>query len=72
MKESKRNWFQTLNEALASEELVGLWPLGENVNYGETCRVFVQDGSKMRMISVYRSECGIYERPVHYMTQMAA
>jgi hypothetical protein len=29
-------WFPTLNAALDSENLTHLWPLGANVNYGET------------------------------------
>jgi len=67
-----QNWFPTLNEALEAEDLVELWPLGENINYGETSRQFVPDGKYLRMISVYRDERGMYERPVHYMTQMTA
>lgn len=67
-----RNWFPTLNEALESEGLVDLWPLGENIRYGETKRQFSPDGAYLRMISVYRDERGMYERPVHYMTKMPA
>jgi len=63
----KQNYFQTLNAALESEGLVELWPTGININYGESTRVDAEDGSKYgRLISVYRREDGLYERPVHY------
>jgi hypothetical protein len=62
----KRNWFSTLNEALESESLVDRWPLGLNINYGET-QTAVSNGL---FISVYRSEKGLYERPVFYKTKM--
>lgn len=62
------NWFETLNEALGSEFVQDLWPVGTNVSYGETVRVHVPDLWGTRMISVYRAENGKYERPVHYMT----
>jgi hypothetical protein len=65
-----QNFFPTLNAALEAEGLVELWPLGESINYGDTSRQFVPDGKHLRMISVYRDERGMYERPVHYMTQM--
>lgn len=61
-----KNWFPTLNDALESEGLVEYWPLGENINYGETKR-FVKDG---KFLSVYRDERGMYERPVHYASMM--
>lgn len=67
-----QNFFPTLNCALESEGLVELWPLGENIRYGETSKLYVPDGKYLRMISVYRDERGVYERPVHYMTNMEA
>lgn len=63
---SNFNWFPTLNESLDSEDLVSYWPLGLNIRYDQTVSV-VKDG---KYISVYRSENGDYERPVHYATQM--
>jgi hypothetical protein len=63
--EIKKNWFETLNQSLQSEGLIDLWPLGLNISYGETAR-FVTDCN--RLISVYRSNSGRYERPVHYKT----
>jgi len=63
----KRNWFETLNAALVSEDLVDLWELGLNIGYGETVRITADDGSKYgRLITIYRDETGRYERPVHY------
>ena len=64
----KENWFETLNQALESEGLVDMWPLGSNVGYGENVRHHVQDGDKIRLVSVYRETDGRYERPVHYLT----
>lgn len=60
----KKNYFPTLNDALQSEGLVELWPLGSNIAYGETVSHIVNN----RLISVYRDERGYYERPVHYST----
>ena len=64
-REMKVNWFPTLNDALESEGLVALWPLGLNIRYGET-RTAVAEG---KFISVYRDERGMYERPIHYATK---
>lgn len=58
----KKNWFDTLNEALEAEGLVETWPLGFNVNYNET-KTIIADGL---FISVYRDERGRYERPISY------
>ena len=71
-----QNWFDTLNDALASEHLIDLWPLGSNINYGETVDHLVEVGTygktnkvEYRKISVYRDQNGRYERPVHYSTK---
>jgi len=64
---ARKNWFPTLNDALEAEGLIDLWPLGKNLQYGETAQ-FASGG---RWISVYRDERGMYERPVHYATKMA-
>ena len=61
----KKNWFPTLNDALEAEGLVDRWPMGCNINYGQTQEV-VSGG---KIISVYRDENGLYERPVHYATK---
>ena len=65
MREVKKNWFPTLNEALESEGLVSVWPLGLNIDYNQT-ESFITDDCEY--ISVYRSSTGSYERPVHYST----
>lgn len=62
---AKQNWFPTLNAALDAEGLVDRWPVGVNINYGET--VNIVSGGKF--ITVYRDEGGRYERPVHYATK---
>ena len=62
-----QNWFDTLNDALDSEGLLDLWPLGLNVNYDTTQGL----ASAGRWISITRDSAGRYERPVHYVTQMA-
>lgn len=65
-RESGKNWFDTLNEALESEGLLELWPLGRNIAYGETSALTVEHNGEYRYISVYRSEMGRYERPIAY------
>lgn len=61
----RQNWFNTLNESLASEGLIEQWPLGTNIQYGETKRIITDN---FIHISVFRNEQGRYERPVHYST----
>lgn len=61
----KTNWFDTLNEALAAEGLVDVWPLGLNVAYDETVNFITED---FLYVSVYRSSTGSYERPISYKT----
>ena len=65
---AQQNWFPTLNAALEAEGLVQHWPVGKNINYGQT----VDAVSGGRYISIYRDERGMYERPVHYDTRMDA
>jgi len=67
MRNSKQNWFSTLNEALESENLVHMWPLGLNIEYGESAGTTFDDATKFgHYITIYRSSTGNYERPVHY------
>jgi hypothetical protein len=61
----KKNFFETLNEALASEGLIDLWPLGINIPYGCSHRFVTECG---KLIAVYRETNGRYERPIHYST----
>ena len=73
----KRNYFPTLNDALDAEGLTALWPCGSNIQYGQTVRHVVETGETygkrnepcLHVISVYRDERGMYERPVHYSTR---
>jgi len=63
-----QNYFDTLNDALASESLLDIWPLTASVPYGAT----VGFASAGRWISIYRDGVtGQYERPIHYATLMA-
>ena len=62
-----QSWFPTLNEALDSEALTEMWPLGVNVPYDTTVGL----AAKGRWISVTRDNAGRYERPIHYVTKMA-
>jgi len=62
-----RNYFPTLSDALESEGLTDAWPLGGYMQYGQTI-AFAKAG---RWISLFRDGVtGLYERPVHYATQM--
>lgn len=65
----KQNWFQTLNQALISEGLLECWDaitMG-GIQYGETRSWIYDDGTQYgHYISIYRSNTGSYERPVHY------
>lgn len=61
-----QTYFETLNQALASENLIDLWD-GTPIEYGQTVSRRVDDGSRYgRIISIYRSTSGRYERPVTY------
>lgn len=64
----KQNFFPTLNAALESEGLVESWEIHFTpIQYGETRSWTWEDGSKHgHLVSVYRDERGMYERPVHY------
>ena len=64
----KQNFFPTLNAALLSENLIDYWPLGSNIQYGETVQHIVDTPTGSKLISVYRNEVGNYERPIHYHT----
>ncbi len=63
-KAAKQNWFDTLRDSLNSENLQDQWPLGLNIEYGQTVRHATDD----YVIIIYRNENGRYERPVHYKT----
>jgi hypothetical protein len=62
-----QNFFPTLNDALASEDLIDSWPISKSLTYGETFGYTFEDGSRHgRYVSIYRDEKGLYERPIHY------
>ena len=65
------SYHNTLNEALAASntvDLIALWPLGSNIQYGQTVQHIVQNGRELRLISVYRNEKGMYESAISYRT----
>lgn len=64
----KQNWFDTLNDALISENLLEAWDICKPpIAYGESISWTWDDGSKYgHFISIYRDSNGRYERPVHY------
>ena len=63
-----QNYFDTLNAALDSENLIDIWPVTASVPYGATVAL----ANAGRWISIYRDGVtGLYERPVHYATLMA-
>jgi len=63
---SKQNLFPTLSEALEAEGLLGAWD-GSPIAYNQTLGQTYNDGTKYgHYISVYRTETGLYERPIHY------
>lgn len=55
-----------MSEALDSEALTEMWPLGLNINYDTTIGL----ASGGRYISITRDSAGRYERPIHYLTKM--
>lgn len=60
------NWFNTLTEALDSENIAHTWP-NTPLAYGETLGITFQDGTRYgHYVSIYRNEKGLYERPIHY------
>ena len=61
-------YYQTLNAALESVGLLDSWDISfPAIAYGETRRWTWEDGTKHgRLVSVYRTESGLYETPVHY------
>lgn len=69
MSANKRNWFNTLNDALNSEDLLDAWEIQFSpIQYGQTFSWTFQDGSRYgRYISIYRNTEGKYERPIHYI-----
>lgn len=65
---NNKNWFNALNEALESENLIDTWNyLNPAIQYNETRSYHYDNGTKYgRFVSIYRDERGMYERPIHY------
>jgi hypothetical protein len=62
----KQNKFNTLSEALDSENIGHAWD-ERPIEYDQTLSLIYQDGTKYgHYVSVYRDEGGLYERPIHY------
>lgn len=61
MKAAQQNWFETLADSLKSENITD-WPTGTSINYGENVREFINS----ECVTIYRSDTGLYERPIHY------
>ena len=61
-----QNKFNTLSEALDSENLGHAWD-ERPIAYDQTLSLTYNDGTKYgHYVSVYRDERGLYERPIHY------
>lgn len=65
---SRKNWFNTLNEALESENLLHTWDcMWRSIQYGETRDYRFDNGTKYgRVVVICRDNNGMYERPIHY------
>jgi hypothetical protein len=65
---ARGNFFPTLNDALAAENLLESWECTQApIGYGETRSYTWQDGTRHgHLVSIYRDTAGRYERPVHY------
>ena len=63
-----QNYFNTLNDALHSENLIDSWDSSFHpIQYGETRAWTYDNGSRHgHYVSIYRDNNGRYERPVHY------
>ena len=61
-----QNKFNTLSEALDSENLGHAWD-ERPIAYDQTLSLTYNDGTKYgHYVSIYRDEQGLYERPIHY------
>lgn len=65
---NRTNWFDTLNSALDSENLIETWDcLWPSIHYGETRSYHFDNGTKFgHVVIISREMDGRYERPVHY------
>ena len=61
-----QNWFNTLSDALESENLSHAWDM-RPIAYDQTLSCTYDNGTKYGYyVSIYRNEKGLYERPIHY------
>jgi hypothetical protein len=61
-----QNWFDTLSEALESENISHMWDM-RPIAYDQTLALTYDDGTKYgHYVSIYRDSNGLYERPIHY------
>lgn len=66
---AKQNWFETLADALRSEDLYDIWEDPRSISYGECIRTQLElKPRKIYTISIYRSINGKYERPIVYFS----
>lgn len=64
-----QHWFETLTAALESE---GLYIEFQPIAYASTESLTFADGTRYgHFVSVYRSDSGRYERPVHTAISLA-
>ena len=65
---AKQNWFNTLNAALEAEGLLDSWDcFWAPIARDETRTYTFDNGTRYgHWVSIYRSDDGRYERPVHY------
>jgi len=63
-----QNFFPTLANALAAEQLEESWELHfQPIAYGQTFSYTYDNGTRYgHYVSIYRDNQGRYERPVHY------
>ena len=63
-----QNWFDTLNAALESENLLYTWKVDyPAIQYNSNFSYTFDNGTKYgHYVSIYRNEQGKYERPIHY------
>jgi hypothetical protein len=56
-------WFQTLNDALKSEGLLDVWPVGVTIDFNQS--ICIHSGAYI--ITMFRDSTGRYQRPNYTM-----
>lgn len=62
-----QSFFDTLKDALGSENLIDSWPVEKDLYFGETHGVYSFENDSIRYIEVTRFDDGSYSRPEHYV-----